>query len=155
MLSTSPLRTGQVAIETLDKEELFDWISRQILRKSPEEAVESPSLKLFKDKLYTELSGIVQGELLQLWYAMFFFCLLWIQMSAEIQQLCIPCPSFCLCFHCASNVCRGLFFLLSVIILLSMQLTFLIYHVVIVPSLPPCSSLSKQAQPNHLFYVIV
>lgn len=46
-------------------------------------------------------------------------------------------------------------FLLSLIILLSMQLTFLIYHVLLVPSLSLCSSLSKQAQLNHLFYIFV
>lgn len=42
-------------------------------------------------------------------------------------------------------------FLLSLITLLPMHLTFLIYQVL--PSLSLCSSLSKQAQPNHLFYI--
>ena len=46
-------------------------------------------------------------------------------------------------------------FLLSLIILLSLQLTFLICHVFVVLTLCLCFSLSKQAQLNNLFYSFV
>lgn len=57
-------------------------------------------------------------------------------------------PVLSLCQKCLP------FSLPPLIILSSMQLTFLIYHV-LVPSLSPCSRTSKQAQPNHLVRIFV
>lgn len=68
--------------------------------------------------------------------------------STAVDLMSTLLPVLSLCQKCLP------FSLPPLIILSSMQLTFLIYHV-LVPSLSPCSRTSKQAQPNHLVRIFV